>query len=114
MSKLLSFLLAGLAHWPEIAAACGVLCSAVAAFGRAIPPARWRALEASHPRVAHAFRFCRAAGFDVVKAARAAWAILGPVVRPLVLALLARRGLRLPGDRDALPPPHPRAPRDQP
>jgi hypothetical protein len=116
MDRVLKAVLWAMAHVSEITTALGLAATALAAAGRAIPAERYAALEARAPRLAAAFRLCRAVGFDVVKAARAAWAIAGPTLRPLLLSALhglaVARGLRAPGDRDAMPPPHPRRGQD--
>lgn len=64
----------------------------VGTLARAIPAPTWEAIERKLPRVANSFRFARAIGPDVVKAARAAWAIVrgtpwGQRIAPVVDAV---------------------------
>ena len=71
-----------------VAAALGI----VGTLARAIPAGTWARIEQSWPRVANAIRFARAVGPDVVKALRAAWAVLrgtpwGTRVAPVVDAV---------------------------
>jgi hypothetical protein len=79
----------------EINNTVGLVATALGVVGtlaRAIPATTWEAIERKLPRIANAFRFARAVGPDVVKAARAAWAILrgtpwGASVAPVVDAV---------------------------
>jgi len=58
-----------------IGAAATVL-GIVGTLARAIPAATWARWERDLPRVANSLRFARAVGPDVLKALRAAWAVV--------------------------------------
>lgn len=78
----------------------------VGTLARAIPAETWTRWERDLPRVANSLRFARAVGPDVLKALRAAWAVLrgtpwGARVAPAVDAVDAA----LPRETQAPPPP---------
>lgn len=78
----------------------------VGTLARAIPAQTWARWERDLPRVANSLRFARAVGPDVLKALRAAWAVLrgtpwGARVAPAVDAVDAA----LPRETQAPPPP---------
>ncbi len=78
----------------------------VGTLARAIPAETWARWERDLPRVANSLRFARAVGPDVLKALRAAWAVLrgtpwGARVAPAVDAVDAA----LPRETQAPPPP---------
>lgn len=77
----------------------------VGTLARAIPAETWARWERDLPRVANSLRFARAVGPDVLKALRAAWAVLrgtpwGARVAPAVDAVDAA----LPRETQAPPP----------
>lgn len=82
----------------------------VGTLARAIPAETWARWERDLPRVANSLRFARAVGPDVLKALRAAWAVLrgtpwGARVAPAVDAVDAA----LPRETQAPPPSDPQA-----
>lgn len=88
-----------------IGAAATVL-GIVGTLARAIPAETWARWERDLPRVANSLRFARAVGPDVLKALRAAWAVVrgtpwGARVAPAVDAVDAA----LPRETQAPPPP---------
>ena len=63
----------------EINNTIGVVATALGVIGtlaRAIPAGTWARIEKDLPRVANSLRFARAVGPDVLKALRAAWAVV--------------------------------------
>jgi|694.fasta_scaffold51827_12 hypothetical protein len=93
----------------EINNVVGVVLTVFGVLGtlaRAIPAPAWTRIERELPRVANTFRAMRAAGPDVVKFARAVWAIVrgtpwGQRIAPVVDAV----DRALPRDTVAPPPP---------
>ena len=92
----------------EINNVVGVVLTVFGVLGtlaRAIPAPAWERIEREFPRVANTFRAMRAAGPDVVKFARAVWAVVrgttwGRRIAPVVDAV----DRALPRDTVAPPP----------
>lgn len=97
----------------ELSNLIGVVATVLGIVGtlaRAIPAETWARWERDLPRVANSLRFARAVGPDVLKALRAAWAVLrgtpwGARVAPAVDAVDAA----LPRETQAPPPSDPQA-----
>lgn len=90
----------------NIIGAAATVLGIVGTLARAIPAETWARWERDLPRVANSLRFARAVGPDVLKALRAAWAVVrgtpwGARVAPAVDAVDAA----LPRETQAPPPP---------